>query len=106
MQYFILRHVLKMDPERIKDFQHLIDALAAGCPPHAGFALGFDRLMAILTNSPSVRDVIAFPKSADGEDKFAGSPSPITQKQLATYHLAIADTVKPVLGRRDQTDGD
>ncbi|EXJ75746.1 uncharacterized protein A1O5_00253 [Cladophialophora psammophila CBS 110553] len=92
MQEFILREVLKMDPERVKDFGHLLRALRTGCPPHAGFALGFDRLMAMLTNTASVRDVIAFPKYADGEDKFAGAPSPITRDQLATYHLVVRDT--------------
>ncbi|OAL27246.1 aspartate-tRNA ligase [Fonsecaea nubica] len=91
MQEFVLREVLKMEPGRVKDFGHLLRALRSGCPPHAGFALGFDRLMAMLTNSATVRDVIAFPKYADGEDKFAGAPSPITQGQLATYHLAAAD---------------
>ena len=89
MQYFILKDVLKMDNEQVSHFNHLLAALRAGCPPHAGFALGFDRLMAMLTDSASVRDVIAFPKSADGEDKFAGSPSQLTQRQLATYHLEV-----------------
>jgi aspartyl-tRNA synthetase len=89
MQLFIFQDVLKMDYQRIQDFSHLLDALRTGCPPHAGFALGFDRLMAMLTNSASVRDVIAFPKTADGEDKFVGSPSRLTQQQLATYNLAV-----------------
>ncbi|OAP62290.1 aspartate-tRNA ligase [Fonsecaea erecta] len=98
MQEFIFREVLKMDPERVKHFGHLLRALRSGCPPHAGFALGFDRLMVILTNSASVRDVIAFPKYADGEDKFAGAPSPITRDQLATYHLVAADDRVPASG--------
>lgn len=89
VQEFIFRDVLKMKSERVEDFRHLLNALRAGCPPHAGFALGFDRLVAMLTNKDSVRDVIAFPKYADGEDKFAGSPSQLTPEQLATYHLAV-----------------
>ncbi|OAL21818.1 hypothetical protein AYO22_07760 [Fonsecaea multimorphosa] len=95
MQEFILEEVLKLKPARVKDFGHLLRALRAGCPPHAGFALGFDRLMAMLTNSASVRDVIAFPKYADGEDKFAGAPSPISRHQLATYHLVAVDDKVP-----------
>lgn len=94
MQEFILRDVLKLRAERLEDFRHLLNALTHGCPPHAGFALGFDRLMAMLTDRASVRDVIAFPKYADGEDKFVKSPSLLTAEQLATYHLAISDTVE------------
>lgn len=89
LQTYILKHVLKMEPERVQDFDHLLRALGSGCPPHAGFALGFDRLLALLTNTASVRDVIAFPKYADGEDKFVGTPSSVTQAQLATYHLKL-----------------
>ncbi|KEF63272.1 uncharacterized protein A1O9_01249 [Exophiala aquamarina CBS 119918] len=90
MQELVLRDVLKMKPERIEDFRHLLNALGSGCPPHAGFALGFDRLIALMTGTQSVRDVIAFPKTADGQDKFAGTPSPLTADQLATYHLKPA----------------
>jgi len=90
MQELVFRDVLKMKAERIEDFRHLLNALGSGCPPHAGFALGFDRLIALMTETQSVRDVIAFPKTADGEDKFAGSPSPLTPEQLATYHLQTA----------------
>ncbi|EXJ65056.1 aspartyl-tRNA synthetase [Cladophialophora yegresii CBS 114405] len=100
-QRFIFSEVLRMSDRQIRtDFQHLLDALSAGCPPHAGFALGFDRLMTMLTNSTSVRDVIAFPKTADGEDKFAGSPSRLTPEQLATYHLTIADKASQASGNK------
>jgi aspartyl-tRNA synthetase len=100
-QRFIFSEVLKMSDSQIKsDFQHLLDALSAGCPPHAGFALGFDRLMTMVTNSTSVRDVIAFPKTADGEDKFAGSPSRLTPEQLATYHLTITDKASNSSGHK------
>ena len=89
LQDFILRAVLKMKPKRVEEFRHLLDALDAGCPPHAGFAFGFDRLMAILTREHSMRDVIAFPKWGDGEDKMVGAPTRMTADQLRTYHLAI-----------------
>jgi aspartyl-tRNA synthetase len=92
MQELVFRDVLQMKPDRIENFRHLLNALGSGCPPHAGFALGFDRLIALMTGRQSVRDVIAFPKSADGEDKFVGSPSPLTHEQLATYHLKTAET--------------
>ncbi|KAI1614417.1 aspartyl-tRNA synthetase [Exophiala viscosa] len=93
MQELILRDVLQLSPERVEDFRHLLNALKSGCPPHAGFALGYDRLMAMLTDRASVRDVIAFPKYADGEDKLVKSPSKLTAEQLATYHLTVTDEV-------------
>ena len=90
LQEHVLRDVLKMKPERVEDFRHLLDALEAGCPPHVGFALGFDRLMAILLDKSSIRDVVAFPKWGDGEDKMVGAPSRMTEEQLKTYHLSLA----------------
>ena len=90
MQEYIMREILKMNDQGVAQFSHLLEALRAGCPPHAGFALGFDRLVAVLTYTDSVRDVIAFPKSMKGEDLTVKSPSKITKEQLETYHLAFA----------------
>jgi aspartyl-tRNA synthetase len=87
MQRFVMRDVLKMSDERISDFDHLLKALAAGCPPHAGLAIGFDRLIAVLCGTDSVRDVIAFPKNGSGVDLMVGSPSEVTLKELERYHL-------------------
>jgi aspartyl-tRNA synthetase len=89
VQEYILRHVLQMSEERIQDFRHLLDVLRAGCPPHAGIALGFDRLVAVMLGKESVRDVIAFPKSGSGEDMLVKSPNVLTSGQLATYHLQL-----------------
>lgn len=89
MQEFIMRDILKMSDERMKDFAHLIEVLRAGCPPHAGIALGFDRLVAVMLGKESVRDVIAFPKSGKGEDLLVKSPTKMTEEQLETYHLRL-----------------
>jgi len=91
MQQFVLREVLKMSEERLKDFDHLIEVLRAGCPPHAGMALGFDRLIAVMLGKESVRDVIAFPKSGRGEDLLVKSPTRMTEDQLKTYHLKLRE---------------
>ena len=87
LQEFIFRDILKMPHDKIAEFSHLLRALRDGCPPHAGFALGLDRYCAVLSDTPSVRDVIAFPKSMKGEDLLAHSPGKITDEQLKTYHL-------------------
>jgi aspartyl-tRNA synthetase len=91
VQEYILRDVLKMPESRLQNFKHLLDVLRAGCPPHAGIALGFDRLVAVMLGRDSVRDVIAFPKSGKGEDMLVKSPNRMTEEQLRTYHLRLAD---------------
>lgn len=91
-QRFVLESLLRLDARRVQEFDHLLDALSAGCPPHAGIALGFDRLLAVMTGVDSVRDVIAFPKSGNkGEDMMVKSPSKITEEQLAMYHMKLGD---------------
>ena len=89
MQEYVMREVLKMSDERMKDFEHLIEVLRAGCPPHAGIALGFDRLIAVMLGRESVRDVIAFPKSGKGEDMLVKSPARMNEEQMKTYHLQL-----------------
>lgn len=63
-------------------FRHLLAALRMGAPPHAGLALGFDRLIAILTGADSLRDVIAFPKTNTGQEVMSDSPSQVTPDRL------------------------
>ncbi|KAG7111640.1 Aspartate--tRNA ligase like protein [Verticillium longisporum] len=89
MQEFIFRDILQMTKPKMAEFSHLLKALRAGCPPHAGFALGFDRFAAVLSGSSSVRGVIAFPKNNKGVDEFAGGPGKISDEQLKTYHLQL-----------------
>jgi aspartyl-tRNA synthetase len=75
LQGHVLRDILGLSEDAIeRDFGHLLKALSSGCPPHGGIALGFDRLMAILCNASSIRDVIAFPKTVGG-DLLVGSPA-------------------------------
>lgn len=69
------------DEEAASKFGFLLEAFNYGPPPHGGIALGLDRVCALLTNSDSIREVIAFPKTASGGDPLTGAPTPITPAQ-------------------------
>ena len=67
----------------------MLDAFRYGAPPHGGIALGFDRLNAILCGATSIRDVIAFPKTAKGADLMTDAPAPVTARQLRDLHIEV-----------------
>ena len=70
-------------------FGFLLDAFRFGAPPHAGFAFGIDRLVAILAGEENIREVIAFPKTQSGADPLTGSPTPIDPAQLTELGLSV-----------------
>ncbi|OJI06522.1 aspartate--tRNA ligase [bacterium CG10_46_32] len=70
-------------------FGHMINAFKYGAPPHGGNAPGIDRLLMVLMDAESIRDIYAFPKDGAGRDVMLGSPSEVTQKQLDELHIKI-----------------
>ena len=83
---------LGMSPaEAQEQFGHLLEAFQYGAPPHGGIALGLDRIAAILADESSIREVIAFPKTASATDLMLNSPSPVSPRQLAELHIKTTE---------------
>jgi aspartyl-tRNA synthetase len=78
------------DEEAQKKFGFLLHALSFGAPPHGGMAFGLDRLIMLITQADSIREVIAFPKNQRGRDEMLDCPTPVTDRQLKELALVTA----------------
>jgi aspartyl-tRNA synthetase len=81
--------VLKMDEEGQEKFGFLLEALQYGCPPHGGIALGLDRLVMLMTDSQSIREVIAFPKTQTASCAMMDAPGSVEEQQLRDLHIRL-----------------
>ncbi len=96
VQKTVFEEVLQIPPDMVKArFGYMLEAFRYGAPPHGGIALGFDRLIAILCGTPSIRDVIAFPKTAKGTCLMTDSPAGVEPKQLRELYLELKAAKKP-----------
>jgi aspartyl-tRNA synthetase len=75
-------------------FGHMLEAFEYGAPPHGGIAPGVDRLVALMAGEPNIREVMAFPKTAQAADIMADAPSPVETRQLDELHIMLKPTVK------------
>ena len=83
---------LGYDSEQVQErFGHLLEALEYGAPPHGGIAPGIDRLIQLLADASSIREVIAFPKTQNGVDPLFNAPSPVDASQLRDIHIRLAE---------------
>lgn len=82
LQRYIIENILKEDSSTL---EHLLHALNMGAPPHGGIALGLDRILAVLCNTKSIKEVIAFPKTNEGRDLMSCSPALLTQDEEEYY---------------------
>jgi aspartyl-tRNA synthetase len=89
VQRTVFRH-LGLSPDEIDArFGFLLNGLAAGAPPHGGFAIGFDRTVMLIVGAGSMRDVIAFPKTTAARALFEGAPAPARPEDLAALHIKV-----------------
>ncbi|MCH7759171.1 aspartate--tRNA ligase [Patescibacteria group bacterium] len=80
--------ILKITKKEIqRQFGHMLEAFEYGAPPHGGIAWGLDRLVMLLANEPNIREIIAFPKTAEQKDLMMGSPSEIPKEQLLEANI-------------------
>jgi len=90
LQRTVFEKVLELPEDVVQErFGYMLEAFRYGAPPHGGIALGFDRLIALLCGCQSIRDVIAFPKTAKATDLLSESPAPVEPKQLKDLHLEL-----------------
>ncbi len=89
VQRTVFRHLGLTPAEIDARFGFLLTALAAGAPPHGGFAVGFDRTTMLLAGAGSLRDVIAFPKTTAARALFEGAPAPARPEDLAALHIKV-----------------
>lgn len=85
------------DEEAQDKFGFLLDALKYGCPPHGGIAFGLDRLVMLMAGAPSIRDVMAFPKTQTAACLLTQAPSPVNDVQLRELHIKVRK--KPVVDK-------
>jgi aspartyl-tRNA synthetase len=102
VQKTVFEEVLQIPPDVAKArFGYLLEAFRYGAPPHGGIALGFDRMVAMLCGTPSIRDVIAFPKTAKGTDLMTDAPGTIDARQLRELRLELKAANKGIHHPKD-----
>jgi len=92
------------DREAQDRFGWFLEALRYGTPPHAGFAIGIDRMVSILQDEPNIREIIPFPKTQTGADPLTGSPGRVEEHQLVELGIDIRPEVRAAWAAEESED--
>jgi len=79
------------EAEAMKRFGFFLTPFRYGAPPHGGFAIGTERLIAILAGEENIREIIAFPKTQSGSDPMTGAPTPVDARQLKELGIRVVE---------------
>lgn len=104
MQQAVFKLLNIDEAEATEKFGHLLTALKLGCPPHGGIAFGLDRIVMLMTNATSIRDVIAFPKTQTATDPLMGAPAPVEPTQLLELGIRLAVKAKETKETKETKD--
>ena len=97
--------ILGIDEEEAqRRFGWFLEALRYGTPPHAGFAIGIDRMVSILQREPNIREIIPFPKTQTGADPLTGSPGRVEDTQLAELGIEVRPDIRAGWDAADRAD--